>query len=167
MKCLKQRLKLVASLGILLLAGCSNNPPATNSAMTPTPTASPAQPVTQTNSNMPKEAAGSNHPTTSQGGQVIESGPYHLELVTLKEAAGTHIDFYLQKGDNHQPIPNAKVTAQIQLPDGTQKTLALPYDDQGKHYAAVLPGEMAGEYKVAILSDIGGEKVNGRFTFKR
>ena len=55
----------------------------------------------------------------------------------------------------------------VQLPDGSQKTLDFKYDPAEKHYTAKLPGAAAGEYKVAILSDIGGEKVNGRFSFSR
>ena len=102
-----------------------------------------------------------------QGGQVVESGPYHLELVTGKESTGTHIDFSLQKGDNHEPIPNAKVTAQVQLPDASQKTLDMKYSANDKHYTAILPSTTAGEYKIAVLSDINGEKVNGRFSFSR
>jgi len=102
-----------------------------------------------------------------QGGQVVESGPYHLELVTEKEAAATHIDFFLQKGDAHEAIPNAKVTAQVQLPNGSQQSVVMKYDAQDKHYMGILPETVAGAYKVAILSDIGGEKLNGRCSFTR
>lgn len=98
---------------------------------------------------------------------MIESGPYHLELVMEKEADATHLDFFLQKGDNHEAIPNAKVTAQVQLPNGSQKSLDMKYDAQDKHYTGILPESTAGEYKVAILSDINGEKVNARYSFKR
>jgi hypothetical protein len=59
------------------------------------------------------------------------------------------------------------VTAQVQLPNGTQKSLDLKYDADGKHYTAMLPGSAPGEYKVTILSDLNGEKVNGRFSFKQ
>ena len=97
----------------------------------------------------------------------MEVGKYHLELVALPETGGTHLDFYLLTGDNHQSIPDAKVTAQIELPNGEQKTLDLSYDSQGEHYAVLLPGETPGEYKVSVLTDIEGEKVNGRFNFKR
>ncbi|MBE9016984.1 hypothetical protein C7Y66_21815 [Chroococcidiopsis sp. CCALA 051] len=102
-----------------------------------------------------------------KGGQVVESGAYHLELVPVKEDKGMHLDFYLQRGDNHEAIPNAKVTAQIQMPDGTQKTLPLKYDSKGKHYAALLASKASGQYQVKVTADIKGEKVNGRFSFKQ
>jgi hypothetical protein len=90
-----------------------------------------------------------------------------LELVPIKEDSGTHIDFYLQKGDNHEAIPNANVTAQIQLPDGSQTKLNLAYDDDGKHYAVLLPEKATGQYQVKMTADINGEKVDGRFSFAR
>lgn len=102
-----------------------------------------------------------------KGGQVIESGPYHLEFVAEKETKGTHLDFYLQDGQKHQPIPNAKVTAQLQLPSGTRKFLTFKYDASGKHYTVLLPETAKGTYKIVIISDIGGKKVNGRFNFTR
>jgi len=145
------------TLGLLFLGACSSG----NQTSTQV-TSSTCSPAVSANSN---SAPGGAH--GSQGGQVVESGPYHLELVTAKEAAGTHIDFFLQKGDNHEPVANAKVTAQVQLPDGSQKSLDMKYDAQGQHYAAILPETTAGEYKVAVLSDISGEKVNGRFTFNQ
>lgn len=155
-------LNLIVGPGLLFLSACASNQTAT----TPTTPSSTATPSAE---SKPVDAA-STAKTGShggQGGQVIESGPYHLELVTAKEADGTHIDFFLQRGDNHDPIPNAKVTAQVQLPDGSQKSLEMKYDAAGKHYVAILPGSTTGEYKVAILSDIKGEKVNGRFSFSR
>lgn len=112
-------------------------------------------------------AAASSGSHGGQGGQVIEAGEYHLEFVPGAEANGTHLDFFLQKGDNHEAIPDAKVTAQVQLPDGSQQTLDLEYDAAGKHYTVLLPATASGEYKVAVLSDISGEKVNGRFTFTK
>lgn len=165
---IKARTIAIAALGWVFLTACNSgnqtttasnptdNPPAgSKPALSPSPAASPGKTSTNTKSH------------GGQGGQVIESGPYHLELLTVNEANGTHIDFFLQKGDAHEPIPNAKVTAQVQLPDGTQKSLNLKYDASGKHYYSVLPGTVAGEYKVAILSDIQGDKVNARYSFKR
>ncbi|MFB8787619.1 MAG: hypothetical protein U7123_01895 [Potamolinea sp.] len=128
--------------------------------------ASPVEKLAKTERSS-KKAALNKPGVPNKGGQVIESGKYHLEFVTVKEADGTHLDFYLQTGDNHEAISNANVTAQVQLPDGTQKEVPLTYDTTGKHYAALLPEKAVGEYKVAVLSEINGEKVNGRFSFKR
>ncbi|MGL4621559.1 hypothetical protein [Chroococcidiopsis sp.] len=114
-----------------------------------------------------KKASTNKDSKSRKGGQVVESGAYHLELVPVKENKGTHLDFYLQRGDNHAAIPNAKVTAQIQMPDGTQKTLPLKYDSKGKHYAALLASNASGQYQVKVTADIKGEKVNGRFSFKQ
>ena len=165
MKSIKSLLMVLGGASLILLGACGNNNQGTNSASSPT-TAQPAESTAQ-----PTDAAkteSSSHAAKPQaGGQVVESGPYHLEFVSGKEENGTHLDFYLQKGDNHEAIPNAKVTAQVQLPDGTQKTLPLTYDAQGKHYAALLPGNAAGQYQVKITSDINGEKVDGRFTFNQ
>lgn len=103
----------------------------------------------------------------SRGGQVVEQGAYHLELVPEKGKEGVHLDFYLQKGDNHQAIPNSKVTGQIQLPNGTQKNLTFKYDAEGKHYTVLLPEKASGQYQVRIIADVNGQKVNGRFSFKQ
>jgi hypothetical protein len=100
-------------------------------------------------------------------GQVVESGDYHLQFVPEKEASTAHLDFYLLKGEKHEAVPNAKVTAQVQLPDGSQKSLPMTYDPAEKHYTAKLPNAAPGAYKVAILSDINGAKVNGRFSFEQ
>lgn len=162
---------VISTIGLLFLGACSSGNQATNSASSPAASA----PVETKPSIAPSSSAnpatnaktGETHTHGGQGGQVIESGPYHLELVTAKEATATHIDLFLQKGDNHEPIPNAKVTAQVQLPNGSQKSLPMQYDAGDKHYTAILPGANSGEYKVAILTDINGEKVNGRFSFKQ
>lgn len=162
---LKISLIVVGSMGVIFLGACSNGTQSTNS--TNSPGASPAQTTQNSPSASAENTKTADHPNQSEGGQVIESGSYHLEFVSELESDGTHMDFYLQKGDNHEAISNAKVTAQIQLPDGTQKSLPLTYDAEGKHYTALLPGKASGEYNVAILSDVSGEKVNGRFTFNR
>ncbi len=154
MKALTMFLISVGSVGLLYLGACSRNP-----------NASPG-PSTPSSADMIAQSPAS-HPQTAQGGQVIESGPYHLEFVPEKEDQGTHLHFYLQKGNNHEPIPTAKVTAQVQLPDGTQKSLNLRYGPEGKHYTVMFAGSNPGEHQVVFLSDINGEKVNGRFSFKR
>ncbi len=165
MKSLKVSLIVLGSLGLIGLGACSNNNQAANPDNSPNiaePAQSPAQPSNeaQTESN--------DQPGTPQaGGQVVESGPYHLEFVPEPEANGTHMDFFLQKGDNHEAISNANVTAQIQLPDGTQKTLPLTYDAEGKHYTAMLTGNASGQHQVKITSNINGKKVDGRFSFNK
>jgi hypothetical protein len=155
---------LIASLGLLFLGACSQG-----SNQATAPAASPAE--TTSMAPMAGMSPDANMAKTEkpggQGGQVIESGDYHLEFVPEKAAEGTHLDFYLQKGETHAAIPDAKVTAQVQLADGSQKSLEMKYDPDGKHYTVLLPGTATGEYKVAILSDINGQKVNGRFGFTK
>lgn len=159
-------MKSIKSLGISLgivssifLGACSNS----NQTASPDNTSTSVSPASSAAPKMESSQSGE----SKKEGQVIEVGAYHLEFVPEQEDNGNHLDFYLQKGDTHAAVANAKVTAQVQLPDGTQKTLPLTYDTEGKHYTALLPEKTSGEYKVAILSDINGEKVNGRFTFKR
>lgn len=151
-------LTATVSVGLLFLGACSSG--GSNEAAKEAPSPEPSK--VATTSETSKE-----HGKPQAGGQVVESGPYHLEFVPEKEAKGTHLDFYLQNGDTHAPIADAKVTAQIQLPDGTQKSLDLKYDAEGKHYTALFSDKAAGDYKVAMLSEISGEKVNGRFSFKQ
>jgi len=165
MKSLKSMLLVLGSVSLIFLGACGNNNQATNTESSPT-TAQPAESTTQPADAANTESSG-HAAKPLAGGQVVESGPYHLEFVSEKEDNGTHLDFYLQKGDNHEAIPNAKVTAQVQLPDGTQKTLPLTYDAEGKHYAALLPGNATGQYQVKVTSEIDGQKVDGRFSFSQ
>jgi hypothetical protein len=156
MRSLKLALILLSSLGLIFLSACSNDNQASN------PTSGSADSSSETTTETKSE-----HSEASQGGQVVETGTYHLELVPLKEDSAIHLDFYLQKGDSHEAVPNAEVTAQIQLPDGTQETLDFKYDANGKHYTALLPEKSAGQYQVKMIADINGEKVNGRFSFNQ
>ncbi len=164
MKSLQISFVVLASTGLIFLGACSNSNQAGNTENNPSAstnnsssTKTPASPTAKTD----------NEHGASKGGQVIETGAYHLEFVPKKESNGTHMDLYLQKGDNHQTIPNAKVTADVQLPDGKQKTIPFTYDASDKHYTAVLTDKATGQYQVRVTADIGGEKVNGRFSFDR
>jgi hypothetical protein len=172
---LRHSLLVFSSVTVLMLGACSSNS-STNStaANPPDATASPAsttkQKSTDAKDSHVDDEKGHNHDHGKEGdhsGQVIETGQYHLEFIPSKESDGTHLDFVLQKGEAHEPVPNAKVTAQVQFPDGTQKTLNLKYEPDAKHYGAKLPSQLPGDYKVVILSDINGQKVNGRFAFKQ
>ena len=153
------------SLGFVLGSCASGGEPTTPSDSSTTSSETSAE--SSTNSATTAQADTAHDTGASQGGQVVEAGPYHLELVTLKESNGIHLDFYLQKGDTHEAIPDATVTGQIQLPDGTQKDVDFEFDAEGGHYVATLPETIAGEYNVAVLTDINGEKVNGRFSFSQ
>jgi len=164
MKLLKFSAIALGSAGLLFLGSLSYSARATSYASSSN---TQAAAIVAKNEIVGEKASASKDSKSRKGGQVVESGAYHLELVPEKEDKGTHLDFYLQRGDNHEAIPNAKVTAQVQMPDGTQKTLPLKYDAEGKHYAALLPGNASGQYQVRVTADIKGEKVNGRFSFKK
>jgi hypothetical protein len=174
MKLLKASLIVLLSMGLIGLGACNNGNQAANSGNSPAASRSTESPANNPTQSAAQAESGETQTTSSEhaakpqaGGQVVESGPYHLEFVSEPEANGTHLDFYLQRGDNHEAIPNAKVTAQIQSPDGSQKTQNLTYDAEAKHYTAMLPGTTSGQYQVKITSDIDGKKVNGRFNFSR
>ena len=168
MKLLTSGVIVLASAGLLLLGACSKESKTSDSA-TPkaaTPTAETAPPAATT-SPATTTAKESSMGGKGNGGQVVESGKYHLELVPEKGSNETHLDLYLQKGDSHEAVANAKVTADVQLPDGKLKTLPLSYDASGKHYAAVLKEKVTGQYQVKITATIGNEKADGRFNFDR
>jgi hypothetical protein len=139
--------------GLLVLGACSQGEKAAEPKVSSTVAASPTS-EKQHNSN-------------SGSKNVVESQGIHLEFVPEKSADRTHLDVFVQKGDNHEPIPTAKVKAQIQSPDGKQQSLDFKYDAAGKHFAAVLPGTTTGQYQVKVTADVNGKKVDGRFTFNR
>jgi hypothetical protein len=159
MKSLKSNLIILGSVGLLFLGACNKGDQASDT------NSSPASPpvASKPASSAPAAAPGK----ATKGGQVVQSGAYHLEFVPAKEATGTQLDLYLQKGDKKEPVPNAKVTAQVQLPNGKQQTLALKYDAEGKHYAVMFPRKEPGQYPVKMTANINGEKVDGRFTFNQ
>ena len=165
MKPLTSGIIVLASAGLLLLGACSKqaktDPASTNSGTSMAETSTP--------STATKLMAGmANSPMTpKKGGQVVESGKYHLELVPEQENGGIHLDFYLLKGDTHEAVATAKVTADIQSPAGKQKTIPLVYDPSGKHYAAPMGETAKGQYQLKVTATIGSEKVDGRFKVDR
>lgn len=167
MKALKLSLVILGSIGLLFLGACSKGDQASDKNSSPASSPVASQPASSAPNAAPAGTGKTDRAKASKGGQVVESGAYHLEFVAEKEDTGTHLDFYLQKGDNHEPIPNAKVSAQVQLPNGKQQTLALKYDADGKHYTVVFPVKDAGQYPVKMAADINGEKVDGRFSFNQ
>ena len=165
MEPLTSKIIVIASTGLLLLGGCGKAAKTGDAASTnsSTPPAETTAPATATK----PMASGKSPMSPKKGGQVVESGKYHLELVPEKEGSSTYLDFYLLQGDNHESVPTAKVTADIQSPDGKQKTIPLSYDASGKHYAAALAEKATGQYQVKITATIGSEKIDGRFNFNR
>lgn len=167
MRSLKLSFVVLASAGLLLLGACSNQasePSSSNTNSGTTETAGNTETASKTETSGEKSAHGDSH---GKNAQVVESGKYHLEMVPEKEGNATHLDFYLQTGDKHEAVPNAKVTADIQSPDGKQKSVPLTYDASGKHYTAKLDSGAAGQYQVKITAAVGSETVNGRFNFKQ
>jgi hypothetical protein len=168
MKSLNSGIIVLASAGLLMLGACSQEVKTSYSSTSPpTPPAETPATATATKTVASAKKTEESHMSPKKGGQVIESGKYHLELVPEKEGANTHLDLYLLQGDNHQSVSNAKVTADVQLPDGKQKTLPFSYDASGKHYAAVVTEKAIGQYQVKITATVGSEKVDGRFNFDR
>ena len=182
---LSARIILVSTAGLIFLGACSNTrstssentlstPQSANSTHTPTAILSSESnkrknveisiSTTSSTHSTPTEI-GQRHSFSNQNKQTLETGQYRLELVTVQAGDGIHLDFHLKQSDNHATISEAKVIAQIYLPDGTQKSLNLDYDTASKHYSTVLPTTLPGEYKVTILADIDGQTVNARYHF--
>lgn len=160
MKLNRSMISLAASASLLVLTGCASGGGDPAAEVEPSADSSVATP------SAPSDPAASDMQAPASG-QVVEVGAYHLELMPEVEGESTHLDLYLQKGDSHEAVSDAQVTAQVDLPNGTQQSLDMDYDAEGKHYTALVPSSAPGEYKVAVLSDIGGEKVNGRFSFTK
>jgi hypothetical protein len=167
MTMIKSILLTTGSASLLFLGACSGGGNQASAPASPTPMSPPvASPVP---SASPAAASGHNAENEKKagGGIVVESGAYHLELIPEKEGSDTHLDLFLQKTNSHESVGNAKVTAQVQLPDGSQKSAEMTYDPEAKHYTAKVKSVAVGEYKVVVQSEIGSEKVNARFAFKQ
>jgi hypothetical protein len=102
---------------------------------------------------------------STKGGQVVESGKYHMELVPEKATDKTHLDFYLKIDATQKDIPDAKVSGEIVSPDGQQKPITFTYDAKDKHYAADVPSKAKGSYQLKITAKMGNDKADGRFKF--
>ncbi len=148
----------LALYGLLILTACSKD--AKIASTVPVPAKTETAP-----SSLPAKSG--EHSKSHRGGTTIETQGIHLEMVPEKAADKTHLDLYVQNGDNHEPIPTAKVVAQIQAPDGKQQSVKMTYAADEKHYTGIVPGKTAGQYQVKITTDIGSKKVDSRFTFDR
>jgi hypothetical protein len=158
MKSLKSNLIILGSVGLLFLVACNKGAQAsdTNSSPASSPVAS--------------QPASSALPPGSRGVDLnsnLEYGGYHFEFGSEKKATGTHLYLYLHKKDKKEPVPNAKVTAQVQLPNGKQQTLPLKYDAKGKRYAVVFPSKQPGQYPVNMTVIINRVKVDSTIIFNQ
>lgn len=150
---------------VVLLGSCSSpEPPA---ASLDSPEASSPVAVPPDTAATPDAPPETDHTAPQQGGQVVEVGNYHLELVAVPEENSIHLDLFLQTGDTHTAVEGATVIGQVQLPDGSQQQVDFTHDAEGQHYVGLLNTTGSGEHQVTILTDINGEKVNGRFSFIR
>ncbi|MBE9030446.1 hypothetical protein IQ266_11960 [filamentous cyanobacterium LEGE 11480] len=105
--------------------------------------------------------------THSKGGQVVESDPYHIELVTNPQDNETQLNLHLLHEVEDRVITDAQVTANVRQPDGEQQTIKLVYEPTQKSYIGVLTTQTAGQYDLVVQTDIGGEKINSRFNIKK
>jgi len=158
MKSLKSNLIILGSVGLLFLVACNKGAQAsdTNISRASSPVAS-----------QPASSALAAAPGKLIIWQVMEFEGYHFEFGTQKKATGTHLVLFLQKKDKKEPVPNAKVTAQVQLPNGKQQTLPLKYDAKGKHYAVVFPSKQPGQYPVNMTAIINQVEVGTSFAFNQ
>jgi hypothetical protein len=171
MKKINAILLSLSTASLVFLAACNNSSP-TKSTSTPpaesvptTQTSPSPTPTTKTKTSIKKSTE--DHSQPAAGGQVVEAGKYHLEFVPEAEADKFHLDFYLKSGDTHEPVADARVTGQVQLPSGEQKSVGFTYEPEDGHYTGVLTTAEAGAYQAVIQTDINGEKVNGRFAFNK
>lgn len=152
----KSSLIFFAAFGSLSLIACGKTEQATNTS---------ASPETVTTIDDGHDHSHHNH--SDENAQVIVSAPYHLEFIAEPRDDGTNLDFHLENEESHEAIPDAKVTAIVQLPNGDEKTLDLQYEAEGEQYIAFLPEQAKDRYNVTILTEINGEQVNGRFSFDK
>ncbi len=151
---LKSSLILFAGFGSLSLSACGKSEPAANTPASPAPVVTPVD----------DDHFHDNH--AGEDVQVVVSGVYHLEFVAELKDSGVNLDFHLENEDSHKSIPDAKVSATVQSPNGNETTLTLPYEAQGDHYVAFLPASEKGQYNVTILMEVNGNQVRSPFSFE-
>jgi hypothetical protein len=144
------RLSLITlgSISLLFLGACSSSNPTTKA-------------------EVKSEATSKDSGKYKHSSQVVQSEKYHVDLKPDLDKDSIHLDTVVHDGQD-KPITTAKLTAQIQLPDGTSKTLPVAYNAEEKQYTGKLAAsKAAGDYKVVIQADVNGDKFNSRFSFKK
>jgi hypothetical protein len=97
----------------------------------------------------------------------VEANGIYLEFESAPEGNQTHVGVIVQKGEKHEPVPTAKVSMQVQTPDGQTQTVPLQYEAKDKHFGGTLPVATKGQYQVKVLATVDGKEVSGRFSFDR
>jgi hypothetical protein len=175
MKVFKISLIVLGSTSLILLGACSSGDKAAKTESTTASSPPAIAPKTEsTPKDTEKHAEGDGHKEgkdghkeEGHGGQVVQTGKYHVELKPDLDKDSIHLDTKLH-GEQEKEIITAKLIAQIQLPDGTSKTLPVLYNMAEKQYTGKLAASKAlGDYKVVIQADVNGDKFNSRFSFKR
>lgn len=181
------RFAIVAIAGVILLSGCSNDVESNSTETIPEITPKNNEKLEESdrenrerghnNRERGNEKSEESHEEQHEHGhnghdhenaqsQIIETDDYHLALVTAPQADGIHLHLSIEN-NNHEVIDNAKVKAIFQFPNNNEeKNLDFAYDSEEKLYSAFLPETAKGEYKLVVITEIGGEKINGRFRFK-
>ena len=154
MEVIKIGLMGLFSAGLLLLGACSNSDKAANQS-TATTTAAKTE-------EQPKDPT--KHTHTSQ---VVQLERYHIDLRPDPDGDFIHLDTKIHDLQD-RPIIDAKIVAQVQLPDNTNQTIQVKYNVEEKQYTGKLTASKAlGDYKVVLLTNARGEKFNSRFSFKK
>jgi hypothetical protein len=170
MKFIKISLIALGSISLIYLGACSDSATKTEStapAAKEETTAKTGEKKVEgdTHADGKKHVEGDGH-KDEHAGQVIQVGKYHIEFKPDPDKDAIHLDTVLH-GDKDAQIIDAKLIAQVQLPNGTSKTLPVLYNTVEKQYTATLPMAKAGDYKVVMQVDVKGDKFNSRFSFKK
>lgn len=105
------------------------------------------------------------HSHDSKDGQVLILDGYQLKFIAERDTDESHLHLYVERGNNHESVPDAVVQAQVQAPDGKEKTLEFKYDEKEKGYVAVVNNLSDGKHQIKFLVNVQGKNINGRFQF--
>jgi hypothetical protein len=157
---------LLTTALLVVAAACNNTSPTPDASQSTTSgSPSPSGSVAASNSASPSPsdsaAASNNNPNA------IESDGIQLVFSPSTEANQTHVDVFVQKVGSREPIPTAKITMQVQTPNGQTQNIPVKYDAAGKHFGGVVPGAAAGQYQVKVSAVVDGKTLDGRFSFNR
>jgi len=161
---------IASSVGLIYLSACSNNNSVKKTESSPAnlTLSSPPEKIVKEGE---KHIEGDPHKHAGVGkdghsGQVVQVGKYHVEFRPDPDKDTISLNTVVH-GDKDKQIVDAKLLAQVQLPDGSNKMLPVLYNPEEKQYTAKLPVGGAGDYKVVIQVDVNGDKFNTRFSFKK